>query len=61
MEENEAESKNLEYSKENIDTEGNIIITKRKIINANIEIEYYIPKKTKNNNTENKSKSKIEV
>jgi len=60
MEENESKSKNLEYSKENIDTDGKTIITKRKIINANIEVEYYIPKKTKNNNdTENKAKIEV--
>ena len=50
MVENEFKSKNLSYSEENTDTDGKIIITKRKIINVDIDIEYFIPKKTKNNN-----------
>ena len=35
---------------ENTDNDGKIIISKRKILNVDIEIEYFIPKKTKNNN-----------
>ncbi len=50
MSENELKSVDLSYSEENTDPDGKIIIAKRKIINVDIDIEYYIPKKTKNNN-----------
>ena len=50
MKENELKSNDLNYSEENTDPDGKIIITKRKIINVDIEIDYFIPKKTKNNN-----------
>ena len=48
MVENEFKSKDLSYSEKNTDTDGKII--KRKTINVNIDIEYFIPKKNKNNN-----------
>ena len=47
MKENELKSNYLNYAEENTDTDGKIIITKRKIINVDMEIEYFIPKKTK--------------
>ena len=50
MKENESKSNDINYSEENTDTDGKIIISKRKILNVDIEIEYFIPKKTKNNN-----------
>jgi len=60
MSENDLRSSNSNYYEENTDTDGNIIISKRKTLNVDIDIEYFIPKKTKNNNYDsNKATSTV--
>ena len=51
MKENESESNDLKHEDEYTDPEGKKIIIKRKIINVDIEVqyEYLMPKKSKNN------------